>query len=70
MRKGILRLYAAKSNYKMKYGTFEYRELVQYMPQLSMEDIDEIQDFLDKINQDYEEHVKNMIKKGKIRIVV
>lgn len=70
LRKGILRLYAAKSNYKMKYGTFEYRELVQYMPQLSMEDIDEIQDFLDKINQDYEEHVKNMIKKGKIRIVV
>lgn len=70
IRKGVLRLYAAKSNYQMKYGTFEYKQLIEYMPQLTMEDIDEIQDYLDEINQDYEERVKGMIKKGKIRIKI
>lgn len=70
LRKGILRIYAAKSNYKMKYGTFDYRLLVEYLPNLDIEDIDEMQDILDEINPKYEEMVKGMIKKGKIRIKV
>lgn len=70
LRKGILRIYAAKSNYKMKFGTFDYRLLIENLPNLDMEDIDEMQDILDEINPKYEEMVKGMIKKGKIRIKV
>ena len=70
LRRGIVRLYAAKSNYKMKYGTFDFDRLIEYMPQLEMSDIDDIQDYLDEINKDYEENVKRMIKKGKLRIKI
>ena len=70
LRRDIVRLYAAKSNYKMKYGTFNFDRLIEYLPQLEMSDIDEIQDYLDEINADYEENVKRMIKKGKIRIKI
>lgn len=67
-RNGVVRIYQSKVNFKLRYGTFDRFELETHLHELSEEDAERIQDFLDKINKDFEESSKNMARKGKIHL--
>lgn len=69
-RKGIINIYQSRMNHKLKYGTFNLGALTRSLDHLDMEDIDEVQDYLDEINKDFDESIRRMIKKGKIRVNV
>lgn len=67
-RKGAIRLFAADRNFRKRYGFFDGARLKNCLYLFSIDDIEDIQDYLDEINKDFEEWVGGMIKKGKIRI--
>ena len=67
-RTGILEFYQSKVNFKMRYGYFNIDLLDSHIHELSIDDAEIIQDFLDKLNGSFEEAVKGMIKKGRIKI--
>lgn len=67
-RKGLIKFYSAKHNFRMRYGTFDKRALENNLHLISIDDAELIQDYLDDINKDWDTHVDGMIRKGKIRI--
>ena len=67
-RLGIVAFYRFERNFKMRYGTFDKNMLREHIHQLSYDDADRIQDYLDKLNSEFEENVKGMIRKGKLKI--
>lgn len=69
-RKGVIRLFTADSNFRKRYGFFDSTRLKDYLYLFSIDEIEEIQDYLDEINKDFDTWVKGMIKKGKIRFKV
>lgn len=71
IRRSIVKVYQSTMNYRMKYGTFTADGLATALDQgMSMDDINEVQDFLDQINKDFDENIKRMIKKGTIKIKI
>ena len=52
----------------MRYGCFSTDELNDHLNEMSIDDAEDIQDFLDELNKDYEDKVRGMVKKGKIKI--
>lgn len=69
-RLGVVRFYEAGTNFRMRYGTFDRYTLELRLHELSIDDAERIQDFLDKINEEFEAYIKRMIKSGKLRLVV
>jgi len=69
-RKGIVNFYCASHNFRMRYGTFNKRNLENNLHLISVEDVELIQDYLDEINKDWDMHVNSMIKKGKIKVKI
>ncbi len=67
---GIIDLYYSRLDFTMKYGSFNLQKLIRYMLLLNNEDIKEIQDYLCRINDDFESKIKSKIKKGKLRMIV
>lgn len=65
---GLLKFYRSSQNFRIRYGTFDSTMLKQNVHLLSIEDAEMIQDYLDKINQEFEDHVLALIKKGKLKI--
>ena len=52
----------------MRYGCFSTDNLSDHLSEMSIDEAEEIQDFLDELNKDYEDKVRGMVKKGKIKI--
>lgn len=69
-RAGILRFYQSKRNFKMRYGSFYLTGLDSKIHELSIDDAERIQDYLDDLNGNFEDGAKSMIKKGKLKIDV
>lgn len=67
-RKGVLKFYQSKRNFHMRYGCFSTDNLSDHLNEMSIDEAEEIQDFLDELNKDYEDKVRGMVKKGKIKI--
>lgn len=72
MRRKLISVYQAKTNYKMRFGTFNLNELLRYLPTISvLTDIDEVQDYLDELNLAFDTQVRQMVKSGgKIKIKI
>lgn len=69
-RIGVLDFYESGENFRMRYGSFSNIGLQTHLHELTIEDAEHIQDFLDKINADFEEYIKRLIKRGRIKIVI
>ena len=69
-RTGIVAFYCAERNFRMRYGKFNMSALFDNVHLLSYDDADHIQDYLDKINTEFEESVRGMIKKGKLKVKI
>lgn len=69
-RTGIVAFYCAERNFRMRYGKFNMRALFDNVHLLSYDDADRIQDYLDKMNVEFEEAVRGMIKKGKLKVKI
>lgn len=67
-RKGIVKFYQSEYNFKMRYGVFDMDSLKKNIHLITIEEAEIIQDFLDDLYRDFDDHVKAMIKKGKIKI--
>lgn len=71
LRRGIISIREATTNHTMRYGTFNFEALLKYLPtEANMADIDEVQDYLDEINDAFDKSVRRMINKGKLRIEI
>lgn len=66
-RTGIVAFYCAERNFRMRYGKFT-SAIFDNIHLLSYDDADYIQDYLDKMNVEFEESIKRMVKSGKIKI--
>lgn len=69
-KKGIIKLYASAFNFRVKFGYFDRDALEMNMHMLTIEDAETIQDYLDTINKEFDEHVKSLIKSGKVKIKI
>ena len=69
-RKGIIQLYELPNNFRVRCGHFNREKLEVNMHLLSIDDAEEIQDYLDEINKDFDEKIKSMVRSGKIRYKV
>lgn len=69
-RKGIIRLFESTRNYKFRCGFFDSKVLETSMHMLSIDDAEDIQDYLDEINHDFTNHVKSLIKSGKVSVKI
>lgn len=69
-RKGIVKFYQSAYNFKMRYGVFDMDVLKRNIHLITIEEAEQIQDFLDDLYKDFDDHVKAMIKKGKIKISI
>ena len=67
-RTGLITFFQSKRNFKMRYGTFNKFMLNDSIHELSIEDAETIQDYLDNLNKDFETASKNMARKGKLKI--
>ncbi len=67
-RLGIVKFYQSKINFKLRYGSFDSEVLEDNAHELDIESAEIIQDFLDELNSEFEESIKSMIKKGKLKI--
>lgn len=71
LRRRIISVYEATENRTMKYGTFNLAALLKYLPTgADIDDINEVQDYLDEINDAFSASINRMIKKGKLRIKI
>lgn len=69
-RKGIVKFYQSEYNFKMRYGVFDMDNLKKNIHLITIEEAEIIQDFLDDLYKDFDDHVKSMVKKGKIKISI
>ena len=69
-KKGIIQLYELPNNFRVRCGHFNRAKLETNMHLMSIEDAEEIQDYLDEINKDFDEKIKSMVRSGKIRYKV
>ena len=69
-RTGLLQFYCAGTNFRMRYGTFNAYELDRKLYELTIEDAEHIQDFLDDLNEEFDNYIKRLIKKGTLRIAI
>ena len=67
-RLGIVKFYQSKYSYKLRYGTFDSKVLEKNAHELDIESAEIIQDFLDELNDDFNNHIEGMIKSGKLKI--
>lgn len=52
----------------MRYGTFNQFVLEKSLHELSIDDAEHIQDYLDDLNKEFDQVSKGMVKKGKLTI--
>lgn len=69
-RRGVLKFYQSEHNFRVRFGTFDQWKLDEYLHELSIDDAEEIQDFLDDINKDFDDHIRGWIKKGKMSVKI
>lgn len=69
-RLGIVQFYGSSRNFKLRYGTFSKEALEEHLHDIGIEEAEVIQDFLDKLNGEFDDAVRGMIKKGRIHIKV
>ena len=62
----IVRFRSMKNHQDVRFGCFNIDNLVRNLPNIDMNDIDDIQDYLDKVNAESDKKIRAMIKKGKI----
>ena len=67
-RSGVVEFFQSKYNFKMRWGRFNEVKLEENLHLMSIDDAERIQDFLDDLNGSFEEEIKRMIKKGKIKV--
>ena len=67
-RTGLLNFYQSKRRFKMRYGTFNQFVLEKSLHELSIDDAEHIQDYLDDLNKEFDQVSKGMVKKGKLTI--
>ena len=67
-RMGVVKFYSSGSNFRMRYGSFSSDELYMHLMELTIDDAERIQDYLDTINQKFEDDLKLMIHKGRVKI--
>lgn len=63
-----IRLFRANNNFRMRYGMFDKRRLEGCLHLFTVDDIEEIEDFLREINEEFDAYVRGMIKKGKLKL--
>lgn len=68
--KGLIRFYCYKHNFRMMFGCFNRREMEQNMELMSIDDAEIVQDFLDSINENFQEEVNKMIKSGRLHLKI
>ena len=66
----VLNFYESGENFRQRYGTFSNIGLAAHLHELSIEDAEHIQDFLDELNSEFENYIKCLIKRGKIRVAI
>lgn len=69
-RKGLVEFYQSKRNYQLRYGIFNMDKLLENIHMLTIDDAEHIQDYLDELNTSFNDHVKGMIRKGKIKVII
>ena len=69
-RRGFIEFAHAKEYPNMKIGYFKSDPLKCHLEETTVEDTNIVQDYLDKINDDFINRTKNLARKGKIKIVV
>ena len=69
-RIGVLDFYESGENFRMRYGTFSNIGLQAHLHELTIEDAEHIQDFLDELNNGFEDYIKRLVKRGKLRIAI
>lgn len=65
-RKGIIELYSSLRNFRMRCGYFRLDTLMENLHLFTIEDIETVQDYLDIINKEFDDHFKQLIKSGRI----
>ncbi len=69
-RKGALKIFTSRKDWSLKYGYFDSTALMKMLPRLSIDDIEDVQDFLDELNKNFDQRVAGKIKKGKLKLVI
>lgn len=67
-RTGIVCFWRSRFNHRMRFGCFSSEGLRAGIHRLSIEDAEHIQDYLDRLNGEFDATSKQMARKGKIRI--
>lgn len=67
VKKGIVKIFESPMNFRMHYGYFDLDKLEENMQLLTIEDAEEVQDYLDTINGEFEDYFKRLVKKGKVK---
>ena len=70
VKKKAITIYESSMDFRCRYGTFNAKALIPILKNISIDDVEEAQDYLDKINSEFDEKVKNKIKKGKLKVVI
>lgn len=66
-KKEIIKVYCARANFRARFGTFDSNGLRKNLHLLTIDDAEMLQDFLDKINRDFEKYVRGLVKRGAIQ---
>ena len=70
VKKKAITIYESSMDFRYRYGTFNTEALIPILKNISVDDVEEAQDFLDKINSEFDEKVRNKIRKGKLKVVI
>lgn len=70
LRKGALKVFHSRTDWSLKYGYFDSAALVNVLPNLSINEVESVQDYLDGINKDFDARVRGKIKKGKLKLSI
>ena len=68
IKAGVVEIYECSHDRRLRYGVLNMKSLI--MRKASIEDINMAQDYLDQLNQKFEETFKRMVKKGTIRTIL
>lgn len=70
VRKGAIKVFVSRLDFTLKYGYFDIDKLIPILKNVQIEDIEDAQDELDRLHDEFQAKVKAKIRKGKIKVVI
>lgn len=70
IRNRILTIHQSSRNFRIRCGYFNTDELKRNIHLFSIDDIEEVQDYLDDINKEFIDHFKALVRRGKISMKI